>query len=478
MPYAKSRPELKDYSDAQIARDILDSAAWREVMRPILKDVDRQRARPGKVKPYYTSEELESVLLMQIVSGAATVSEIRNRLAGDRGHDARRLLGLERPRPLPGERVIKLRSGIPSEATLSRHRAAFGEKRRLAAYKALERRLLTEHAATEELRQEALVLDMDGSPMLTHYTAPVLDPRTGQLVNDGLSERGYPKITAPDAGYLPKSAGFEKTGHGWNLVMVATQTGVVLTWRLVPLNNSEKTVALELLDELGDILPLLGRAKLRVLTADGGFTKRELRAQARGLGIIENIHTVSHTDSDRAKANAAKNDQRRIRIEGYKSWFTNGHRELVCKCGKGRSVKRVKLGPKATAIVRNEGQCATCGPITITSGDWYLAQNPDCWRRVSPFDREQRRIDYLMGNPLTFNDPVSAQYGNRRFGHNEGLHGALCTRFGLIDGKRWFRRGDQGRTAVAMTMCVMHAVALAQRRRARAAQAQAPPLAA
>jgi hypothetical protein len=468
VPYAKSRAELKTYTDAQIVRDILDSDAWREVMQPILVELDRERRRPGKVAPLYTSAELESVHLLQIVSGIETVKETRDNLTNDRNAEARELLGFARPRPLPGQRVVKLRSGIPSDATLCRHRQHFVEQRRLDAYKALERRLLLEHAATDELRAEADLINMDGTAIVTHYTAPVIDPKTDVVVNSGVNARGYPKITAPDAGFNPK------LGHGWNLVMATTQTGVILSWEIVPANISEKVVGRRVVDALEDVLPHLGTPRLRVLTADGGFNAQPIRQRARELGILENVHKVSHDAGSRSKAD--DEDKRRIPIESHKDWFTNGHRELRCRCGQGRTVKRVKLGPKGTAIARNEGQCGKCGSITITSGDWYVAQNPTKWRRANPKDTRQR-VDYSMGNPLTFHDPVSEQYGNRRFGRNEGLHGALSTRFKLIEGKRWFRRPEQAATAVSMTACVIHAVSLEQRRRARASGV-APPLAA
>jgi hypothetical protein len=468
VPYAKSREELAGYSDAHIVRDILDSAAWNEVMTPFLAEVERTRQRPGKVSPLYSALELESVLLLQIVGGYETVRETRNALAGDRTDEMRRLLGFERPRPLPGQRVIKLRSGIPSEATLSRYRLQTGDARRLAAYRALEQRLLEEHAATDELRAEASVLDMDGTAIVTHYTAPIYNPDTGLLVNGGINDRGYPRVTAPEAGYNPK------LGHAWNLVMTATQTGVILAWRLVPANVSEKVAGAEVLQELEHVLPLLGERKLRVLSADGGFNSPQIRRRARELGVLENIHIVSHDRSSRTTA--AKEDRRRIPIEGYRNWSTNGHRELVCKCGNGRSIRRARLGPKGTTVARVEGHCEKCKSITITSGEWFLAQNPVKWRRANPRDARQSP-DLLMGNPLTFNDAVSEQYGNRRFGHNEGLHGALSSRFGLIEGKRWFRRADQACLAVAMTVCVMHSVAIEQRQRARSSGV-APPLAA
>jgi len=469
VPYAKSRPELVGFSEGQITRAILDSSAWKEVMRPVLVELDRERTRPGKEKPFYSSEELESVLLYQRVCGLGSYKRARNELAGDRA-EARQLLGFDKPRNRKS-RVVKLRDGVPSEATVSRHRTRFGERRRVQAYLALERRLLDEHLASPELQEEARILNLDGTTIKTHYTAPIIDPKTKRTVNDA-------NVTAPEAGYVPPTASPDHSGHGWNLVSVTSTTGIPLAWKIVPLNASEMDTAIDLIrDEFEPrVASRVGRA-LTVLSADGGFAKQELRAELRRLGIVENIHLVSHSDEPGSRANASKNNGKRLLIEGYKNWFANGHRELICACGAGTSIKRLSLDRNGKAVVRTEGACRKCGSITITSGDWRKAQNPDRWVRINP-QNPREKPDLLMGNPLTFNDPLAGEYGRRRFGHNEGFHGALVSRFGLIKDKRWFRRLDEAKIATAMTFCVMHVVALEQRRRraeADADQAQAPP---
>lgn len=278
------------------------------------------------------------------------------------------------------------------------------------------------------------------------------------------------KVTAPEAGYVPYSAGQDKSGHGWNLVSITSISGVPLAWTVVPLNASERDVGVEVTRELNErVISCLPR-RLSVLSADGAFATTELRAELRRAGIVENIHLVSHGDEPVSRDNAAKNDAKRIPIEGYKSWFTNGHRELVCACGAGTMIKRLSLDRNGKAVVRSEGACRQCGSITITSGDWRRAQNPDRWVRINPQNRFEKP-DLLMGNPLTFNDPNAKEYGRRCFGHHEGFHGALVSHFGLIKDKRWFRRLDEAKVATAMTFCVMHVVALEQRRRVRAAAA-------
>jgi hypothetical protein len=82
-------------------------------------------------------------------------------------------------------------------------------------------------------------------------------------------------------------------------------------------------------------------------------------------------------------------------------------------------------------VPRVEGQCKNCKSITITSGEWYLAQNPSMFRRVIPGAGHEP--DYLFGNPLTYHDVVGREYGHDRFGHNEGFHSMLGSRFGLTD---------------------------------------------
>ncbi|MBA2794872.1 MAG: hypothetical protein H0U32_12895 [Thermoleophilaceae bacterium] len=81
---------------------------------------------------------------------------------------------------------------------------------------------------------------------------------------------------------------------------------------------------------------------------------------------------------------------------------------------------------------------------------------------------EEDMADWTFGNPLTFNDPFAARYGSGRFGHQEGFHGALVNRFRFLKTKHWYRRGNQARLDATMTFCVMHAVAMEQRRRVRA----------
>jgi hypothetical protein len=439
-------------------------------MVPACRSIDAERAeRPGPT-PLYTSEELELALVFGRACGKRTYKATRAVLAGDDPRP-RRVLGFDTPRnPQDRKQRMRLRDGVPSEATMSRHKARFTEELRAELWQEIELRLRREHLETEELQAEAEVLYLDGTAMLTHFTCPTQAPKrarsNGGAVPAHARER---KVTCPDGGYVGRAAPPEKQGNGWNLVMISSSTGVPLSWRLVPLHASEKTTALELVrqDFARDVAPYLG-GKVKVLTADGAFHAPELRAELRQHGIVENIHLASH--SFKSAGRAAKMTAARYPIHGYADWFANAHREVVCRCGRG-TAKIIDLNKDGVAVVRIQGKCPKCGVISVTSGDWrYTPDNR--FVRAHPHDKVDER-DWAFGNPLTFNDLNATEYGKDRFGHNEGLHGTLVTRYQLIKNKRWFRRKAQANIDTAMTFAIIHAVSLEQRRRAR--QASAPP---
>jgi hypothetical protein len=90
---------------------------------------------------------------------------------------------------------------------------------------------------------------------------------------------------------------------------------------------------------------------------------------------------------------------------------------------------------------------------------------------------EEYMTDWRVGNPLTYEDPLSKQYGSARFGHNEGLHGTLVTRFGLLKEKAWYRDRRHAERDLLQVFCAMHALAKEQRRRAAGTAQPSAPLA-
>lgn len=185
-------------------------------------------------------------------------------------------------------------------------------------------------------------------------------------------------------------------------------------------------------------------------------------------GIIENIHHVSHAN----RLRAADCRTQWIPFDGYEGkWGTNGHHEVVCWCGHGRPTRKFELSDNGRAIARVYGNCDTCGFISVTSGEWVRRSNPPLWVMRDP-SYANEVVDLSVGNGLTFDDLLGKEYGERRFWHNEGFHGALVTRFKLGCGKRYFRTLADTRLETAMVMCAIYICSIEQRLRASAAMSR------
>jgi hypothetical protein len=155
-------------------------------------------------------------------------------------------------------------------------------------------------------------------------------------------------------------------------------------------------------------------------------------------------------------------------VEIDPKWHLNGHHELSCACGQGKTFRRVEKKRSGEAVARLEGSCEKCGSVSLTAGQWRLVGNASQKTQgVAKARRgEEHKIDWRVGNPLTFNDPVSSKYGSARFRQNEGFHGALVTRFGLLKEKAWYRDRRQAERDIFLVFSAMHALAKEQRRRA------------
>lgn len=468
IPYTLSCPELAGYTPGQITRDLIRSDAWAEVMTPLLDEIDYERLSSGREAPLYTSLELESVLVYQRVCGEVTAKAARSLLASDepQAFEARYLLGFDkarnggRRRGIKGMPIERL-DGVPSESALSRHKKCFGEQRRAEAYECLFERLRDEHMETPELQDEARALAMDGSMIFVRRTAPIIRPETGEVVN-------AESVTLPDGGFAPLGMGPDKSGHGWNLITLATISGLPLAYTVAKLPGDEKTNGLALIEKqfIPKILPRLPKQS-GVLTCDGGFQSPRIRIAARRARLLENIHFSSHCfTSDEEAASVGKRNKRLYAIEGYPNWKANGHREVKCRCGRWCG-KRINILGNGSLSVRLEGKCPKCGSITLTSGDWRLAKHPDRFVRCMPNERLEDR-DWALGNPLTFNNPEAAAYGKVRFSRNEGFHSLLTKRFRLLEERRWLKNQTEARIDVALVFSILHSISMEQRRRARA----------
>jgi len=112
---------------------------------------------------------------------------------------------------------------------------------------------------------------------------------------------------------------------------------------------------------------------------------------------------------------------------------------------------------------RLKGECQDCGSILITSGLWRLSENE---KFVKCLPHERDSAEWSFGNPLTFNDPLVADYGRTRFNSQEGaFDGQFTQRFKLLKNKRWFYRQSQVDLAVVAVVTITHALSLERWRR-------------
>jgi hypothetical protein len=470
VPYANSREELAGLCVGEKVRLVMETPAWAEVMQPVLDAIDAERPRKGPA-PAYDSTELESCLLYARLVGAATYGQARMLLAGDRAERCRAALGFDHPRKRVGTglRLVRSLDGVPSEATVWRHRRRFGMRRHLHAYRVLFERLVEEHFEEwpEQMREEARIVNWDGSMLLTHYTSFEREKR----LPDGTMAVKPPTLI--EGGCMPrKMDNSGKDGHGFCLVAGVTQSGLPLAARLAPIEGqNEGRVVRDILKE--EWPRVVGRFQeddlVRVMAADGAYSGSETRQAMHRAGYVPNCHPVSHSDREESRANAKKHDEARYKVSLTKDkkgrprgelWKVNGHWELVCGCGQATTMRRATKRPDGEAVARLEAWCPECGHVSLTAGEWRIENKPHRGLRAI-----RKAIDagegerWAIGNPLTFNDPLSARYGSARFGHGEGFHGALVTRFGLLKEKSWHRQRKHAERDLLQVFCLMHALA-------------------
>ena len=474
--WAKSRPELRNLTEAQSVMKLMTSDAFEQTVQPLLDraEVERAERQRRKREFLYTVTEVERAMVFKAITGINLMKELRDKLAGD-DPELRETLGYSRPRN--AERNMRRMDGVPSEATLCRHRQLFDARERADAYVRFFELARDQHLIEfpVEMLDEIRLLGMDGSKIEIEGQCPIYKKKTGEIVN-------AKKVTCWDGGYVGSGSSRDHSGHGFNKMTITTASTLPLVFEVTPLNISEYRVAEHLVDRLGsDVFSKLKERRLSVLTADGIFDGRSLRARIRSNGMIENIHGASHADTPKVEARVARLRKERIKIKDAtnkdaKNWFSNGLFELVCKCGKGNVRPGYDFKQNGETIARVEGNCDTCGRITITSSRWRLAKNPKQFMRVNP-ENPKERPHLAFGNPLTYDSPVSKVYGRQRFGRNEGLNSVMATRMGLTTGKRRYTTIQHARADVAVSYGLAHLLTMMQRR-AEAAVRSAPPLAA
>lgn len=482
VAYANAREELAGLTLGEKVAIVTESAAWQLVMVPKLNSLAEERSRRGGGHAYST-EELEAAHLYRLMAGCRTWTAAREKLAGDRSKRCRVALDLDRPRRRVGKNLSHRvsRDGVPSERTMGRHLQLWGYERHALAYRELFAAMVDSHFEEfpEEMAAEMRLVDWDGSAILCHRSSferkRTLTDRRGRT-----REVSTPTLTG--GGFRPRTqdnAG--KDGHGFALHAGITSTGLPLVADITPINSAEGRTVSRLLR--GDWQQRISRhvgltdEEFSVMAFDAAYSGKDVRTAVHDAGYVPNCHPVSHADRERSKANARAHDKMKFAIEGKPGWRANGHREVFCRHGVQATKKLFRRKKGGLAVVGIEGDCKQgCGHVSITAGEWRTAQNPNRFVKLMP--GEEDRADWKFGNPLTFNDPVSQTYGTARFGHNEGFHGALVTRFGLLRDKALYADGRQAERDFFAVFSIMHALAMEKRRREPGRASAAPPPAA
>jgi len=462
VPYAECRAEIKERTPGEWVAHIVGTQAWKDVMGSVLAEVDAERPIKGPSRSY-GSEELEKAFLFQRMIGAEFWYQARDLLETRASARCRDALGFDRPRRRFGspKRQIKNDRRLPSRTTMRRHLEAIGLDRHVAAYKLLHSRFVADgfKEFPEEMREEARAVNWDGTAVLSRYSS---DERVDRVTGE------IKPATMKGGGYMPdRDDNHGKSGHGFTLVAAVTSNGMPLAARLVPLATNEAKVATAIMREefKRDVATYLDPTKVGVMKGDAGYNARGFRMAAHSIGYVPNTHHVSHADRERSKNRAAKTKASVYRINGKPNWKLNGHNELSCRCGtRGKKDAHRRADGSVSASVA--GWCKSCGSVSLVAGQWRKAQKTNLVVKVLP--GEEHRADWKIGNPLTFNDPLSKKYGSERFGHGEGFHGALAAgRFKLLDKPKWYSDIRQAERDFFSVFSIMHALGLEQRRIAR-----------
>ncbi len=472
--YSLQVPELQALNDGHKVLLLMSTRAWRATVGMACEDMDAA----ADSRRAYTAAELESVILYQRLNGKRTYKAARERLASDRGRDARIALGFDRPRDhVPNRRCHhehnRRLDGIPSEATVCRHRTKrFPEAARAELYHECFKLLVEEHAQEfPEFCEELRVLGWDGSTQKSVYKPGRKRRRnseTGKL-EYVLDERGRhtPRITGWEGGSLTSLRAPEsKRGHGFLTVTGHTGTGLPVAMRTVRIHDAEPDCVIDMLEnDVPRFRRHMDPDALGVSSLDGAFTGVRVRAAHRKVGYIENTHRVSHGDLDATKRHLAKKRKKVYAIDGAPNWRVDGLRQPFCLCGNGEVAHRFHMTRKGEATARVVCSCETCGTVSLKSGDWRQVQNPDGYVRVTDKDNAVAEdADFAFGNPLSYDDPKAALYGRNRYAQGEGLHGHATTRFNVFKDRAYVKRTNQARLDALLPYCLMHALAMETRR--------------
>ena len=472
--YAKLHEQLRHLDDGERVMLVINSDAWQGTVGERCRELDAA----ADSRRAYCSRGVREGTPLSAPHRQAHLQGCARRPRRGRGDSARATLGFDHPRDHVPNRRVKYEhrrrlDGVPSEATISRHRTRrFPEAERADLYAECLIRLVEEHATKfPAFREELRVIGFDGSSHKVIYKPGVLRDDDGNAIRDG-DGRPVPRLKGWEGGSMfNPDAPESKRGHGMMTVTGHTAQALPIACRTVRIHDPEIECVLDIFrEDMPRIRSRMEPSAIGVSTMDGLFSSPRIRRAHRKLGFIENTHRVSRSeDREETKRHRQQLGAMVMLIEGYPNWRANGLRELYCLCGQGDTFSRSRLLADGSVSVAVEGSCERCGSIRVTSGDWRRVKNPDGFVRVNPMDKASAGdADLAFGNPLTYGDKRAEAYGRNRYAQGEGLHGSTTTRWNLFKDKAYYRRLDQARLDVLLTYCLMHGLAMEARRQREA----------
>lgn len=490
LDYAKARhPEaLRRQDPTPFILELLETESYEKAMLPSLDWAEERRLAPlpgekgkrGRPGPY-TVHEIWLIEAAYRQLGFLRWLDLWGWLTGDFARNFRKTFGFDQPREnRPGGRPQVNTPDIPSLGVLGSYRRDwFPDDERAPAWMFFETYLFWESfdLAPEQMKAEMMVSFADGSVKETHHTCP--QEKDGVVYNalrkDWATGEYVPNIFCPEGGYIGGNR--EHAGNGFNFLHAMSSGGRVYPcWDLPPLHHREPDVLeKKVVPGLDVIFRAAGIEGVPVLTADSGFNSPSLRRALRKIGVVENIHISSHSDSETTDAAAAKRRKQVIKIHGHPNWYSDGHRKLWCVCGCATLSRRIDKHDDGSISVRVEGDCkgpdgqGGCGNLTITAGRYHKADRSRTFRKARPGeDREE-----TFGNFFTYDDHLAKAFGDARHSCQEGFLGSQLTeRFHALD-KRWIRRKSQGLIDISSSLCFLTAASIRGLR--EQARSGAPP---
>ena len=486
LVWAKSNPHLRDYGPAEAVVDLIERPIWEDTIASACREVDKRDARRNS-KLIYPGDAIETLLFAQIAYGLKTIDGKSQSGVGLRTYlrnsDRRKdlaLLGFDRSRDLPTGITALHGDGLPAGARFTQHiqRMALAGVDREAMW-----RRIYEYLRAAELMlippEELAVLYMDSSHVETIYTCPIYaKDKKGNKIYE-LDENGEMRqkvvnraaVRCWDGGVLPKDS-HDPYANGFKLTMAWTSSGTPLGFVSGAITQSDKVLAHPLIQEIGPLLKprIVPHHQIGVLVLDSGFHEPyHLRDQIRSHGYLECCTSTSAANE--AETEKENNVWHRFRDRPH--WGTNGHREIQCECGTATITRRVKHNNHGSLAVWIEAECKKKKEFfTIRSGDYVLTETG--WRDYDPNVTDEHGIpekykaDLRVGNSLTMNDHLAIMYGQKRFAHNEGFHGALTRSELFFNGKYRFRSLAELNIATYQLLSCLHLRGIFARQRGHA----------